>query len=70
MHANHANVELDSLIAQFEALSPAERRKDIERAERYLRSEYGRREFGVPDVSREKWIGSIKKRIAKQEKVI
>ena len=69
MHSDHADAELDRLIAQFEALSPDERRRDLERAEIYLRSEYGRREFGLPDVTREKWIGSMKKRMAKQENV-
>ena len=38
----------EEIMKQFEALSPKERRKEFEAAERYLGTEKGRAEFGWP----------------------
>lgn len=41
--------EFDDLMKQFEALTPGQRRADIERCGRYLQTQEGRRAFGLDE---------------------
>jgi hypothetical protein len=47
-NANPSGEDLRALIERFAALDPQERRRQIEAANAYLRSDEGRAEFGMP----------------------
>ena len=47
-NASHSGENLRDLIERFAALDPEERRRQIEVANAYLRTDEGRAEFGIP----------------------
>jgi hypothetical protein len=48
-NATHSGESLHDLIERFAALDPEERRRQIEVANVYLRTDEGRAEFGIPN---------------------
>jgi hypothetical protein len=47
-NASHSGENLRDLIERFAALDPKQRRRQIEVANAYLRTDEGRAEFGMP----------------------
>jgi hypothetical protein len=48
-NASHSGESLRDLIERFAALDPEQRRRQIEAANAYFRTDEGRAEFGIPN---------------------